>query len=119
MESSARDYLANERTFLAYLRTAVAFIAFGFVIARFGLFVRQIAATTAASSYSAHVSVPFGVVMVCAGIAIAVFGLFRYIAVARALAHGGASELSMRSAISIVVLLAIAGVIVVYVMIRT
>jgi len=33
-----------ERTFLAWLRTGIALMGFGFVVARFGLFLREIAA---------------------------------------------------------------------------
>jgi putative membrane protein len=39
-----RDHLANERTFLAWVRTAMGLIGLGFVVARMGLFLRQIAA---------------------------------------------------------------------------
>jgi putative membrane protein len=38
-----RIYMAAERTFLAWIRTGIAFMAFGFVVARFGLFLREIA----------------------------------------------------------------------------
>ncbi|MBE9106209.1 DUF202 domain-containing protein [Nostoc cf. edaphicum LEGE 07299] len=37
-----REHQANERTFLAWLRTSIALISFGFVIARFGIFLRQL-----------------------------------------------------------------------------
>jgi putative membrane protein len=37
-----RDYLANERTLLAWIRTGIALIALGFVVARFGLFLREL-----------------------------------------------------------------------------
>ncbi|MEO6812198.1 MAG: DUF202 domain-containing protein [Isosphaeraceae bacterium] len=39
-----RDHLANERTFLAWIRTSLALIGLGFVLARMGLFLRQLAA---------------------------------------------------------------------------
>jgi putative membrane protein len=39
-----RLHQANERTMLAWVRTGIALMAFGFAIARFGLFLRQIAA---------------------------------------------------------------------------
>jgi putative membrane protein len=42
-ESRARDHLANERTFLAWIRTALGLIGIGFVLARMGLFLRQLA----------------------------------------------------------------------------
>ena len=38
-----RLHQANERTMLAWVRTGIALMAFGFAIARFGLFLRQIA----------------------------------------------------------------------------
>lgn len=34
-------YLAAERTFLAWIRTGLALMGFGFVVARFGLFMRE------------------------------------------------------------------------------
>ncbi|MBE8970581.1 DUF202 domain-containing protein [Nostocales cyanobacterium LEGE 12452] len=37
-----REHQANERTFLAWLRTSIGLISFGFVIARFGIFLRQL-----------------------------------------------------------------------------
>jgi putative membrane protein len=42
--SRVRDHLANERTFLAWVRTALGLIGLGFVLARMGLFLRQLAA---------------------------------------------------------------------------
>jgi len=44
MIKSYTDHAANERTFLAWMRTGVAVIAFGFLIDRFDLFVRTMAA---------------------------------------------------------------------------
>jgi Domain of unknown function (DUF202) len=37
-----REHLAAERTLLAYVRTGLALMGFGFVVARFGLFLREI-----------------------------------------------------------------------------
>ena len=42
-----RLHQANERTMLAWIRTGIALMAFGFAIARFGLFLRQLAAVGA------------------------------------------------------------------------
>src|ERR1700733_10131953 len=42
-DSQFRDHAANERTLLAWIRTGVALMAFGFAIARFGLFLREVA----------------------------------------------------------------------------
>ncbi len=37
-----RIYLAVERTLLAWIRTGLAMMGFGFVVARFGLFLREL-----------------------------------------------------------------------------
>ncbi len=42
-EGHVRDHLANERTFLAWVRTALGLIGIGFVLARMGVFLRQLA----------------------------------------------------------------------------
>ena len=39
-----RVYLAAERTLLAWVRTGLAMMGFGFVVAKFGLFLREMAA---------------------------------------------------------------------------
>lgn len=41
-EKDPRVYFAAERTFLAWIRTGLALMGFGFVVARFGLFLREI-----------------------------------------------------------------------------
>lgn len=41
-----RLHQANERTYLAWVRTALAMMGFGFVVARFGLFLRELAGTS-------------------------------------------------------------------------
>jgi len=37
------EILANERTFLAWVRTSIAVMSLGFVIARFNLWIREVA----------------------------------------------------------------------------
>ncbi len=41
--ASNADYFAAERTLLAWVRTGLAMMGFGFVVARFGLFLRELA----------------------------------------------------------------------------
>ena len=43
LASDPRVALAEERTLLAWVRTGVALMGFGFVVARFGLFLREMA----------------------------------------------------------------------------
>ncbi|HEU5047692.1 MAG TPA: DUF202 domain-containing protein [Rickettsiales bacterium] len=42
-ERKATEYLANERTFLAWVRTSIAVISLGFVIAKFSVWMHEIA----------------------------------------------------------------------------
>lgn len=51
-ETRTRDHLANERTFLAWVRTALGLIGLGFVLARMGLFLRELSAAQAAAAAS-------------------------------------------------------------------
>lgn len=41
-KASWSDSLAAERTYLAWIRTGLALMGFGFVVARFGLFLKQL-----------------------------------------------------------------------------
>ena len=43
-ERDPRIYFAAERTLLAWVRTGLSMMGFGFVVARFGLFLRELAA---------------------------------------------------------------------------
>jgi len=63
------DYLAAERTFLAWIRTGLALMGFGFVVARFGLFLRQLQAVRAVTlQHSYGLSVWFGTALIAAGV---------------------------------------------------
>ena len=43
-ERHATEYLANERTFLAWIRTCIAVISLGFVVAKFSVWLNELAA---------------------------------------------------------------------------
>jgi putative membrane protein len=62
--------MANERTLLAWIRTGIAMMAFGFAIARFGLFLREVAQAGQGHPNRLHGlgSAWFGVVLVGLGL---------------------------------------------------
>lgn len=49
-ETDPRLYFAAERTLLAWIRTGLALMGFGFVVARFALFLPELAAAPAAAA---------------------------------------------------------------------
>jgi len=63
--SKVTDHLANERTYLAWVRTGITVIALGFVVAKFGLIVRELAPSASIPSYG--FSSIIGVALVVAG----------------------------------------------------
>jgi putative membrane protein len=104
------DVLANERTFLAYLRTALSFVAFGFVIARFALFNKELAAVLHTGETAAGMSNGFGTAVALFGALIAAYGGYRYVATDRALASERATSLSPVIAAGGAAVVAIVGV---------
>src|ERR687886_970183 len=62
-----RDHLANERTLLAWARTAITIMALGFVIAKFGILVREVRGLTYAAQEAVHFSALFGAALACTG----------------------------------------------------
>jgi putative membrane protein len=69
-----RDHLANERTYLAWVRTSLGLIGLGFVLARMGLFLRQISmemnGAAARPVKSAHEYMVVGVIFLIFGTAL-------------------------------------------------
>jgi putative membrane protein len=110
------DELANERTFLAYARTALAFIAFGFVIARFALFTREIAAVAHLRETGPALSTAFGTLMALGGVVCAIYGAYRYIATGRALRAGTNAPMPDGAAVVFTLAIAIIGGAVIWVL---
>lgn len=72
-----RVYFAAERTLLAWVRTGLAMMGFGFVVARFGLFLREIAVAQAVPPPQSHaLSLWVGVTLVILGVVVNVTAAF-------------------------------------------
>ncbi len=75
-----RVRFAAERTLLAWMRTGLALMGFGFVVARFGLFLREIAAAgqVVAHQHSTGWSLWIGTALIGLGVAVSVVASFEY-----------------------------------------
>lgn len=84
------ELLANERTFLAWVRTSIAVMTLGFVVARFGLWLRELAPriNPQAQEASTGVSLPLGASMIAFGACLTIFAAWRYHVVNHAIERG-------------------------------
>jgi putative membrane protein len=105
-----RLHQANERTMLAWIRTGIALMAFGFAIARFGLFLRQLAALGAVALHAQPGlgSSWLGGALVALGMVTNVLATVRYGRVRHAIERG---EVGAPSATLVYVLGATAGLV--------
>jgi putative membrane protein len=93
--NSPQEYLANERTFLAWLRTCIAIIGLGFVVARFGLFLREfgirmmVGKSGALANVSTHYASSFlGVTLVLVGMGLGIYALKNFLNANQAIKNG-------------------------------
>lgn len=70
--------LAAERTFLAWVRTSLALMGFGFVVARFGLFLREVTVLQNRSVPKPGYSPAFGIAIVALGVVVIAVSAVRY-----------------------------------------
>ncbi len=74
----ASDHLANERTFLAWIRTSISIIVFGFVVARFGITLREFLRMQSNAEHESGTSLAIGVGFMAMGIFMALVSVVRY-----------------------------------------
>jgi putative membrane protein len=85
-----RIYFAAERTFLSWIRTGLALMGFGFVVARFGLFLKEVSAATAAADTvkSYGFSLWAGTAIVIAGVVVNALSAIEHLKTIRSLNEG-------------------------------
>ena len=90
MPEDPRVRFAAERTLLAWVRTGLGLMGFGFVVARFGLFLRELPAAIphAVAVPPSAWSLRFGVALVLLGVATNVLAAAEYRAVIRRIDRG-------------------------------
>ena len=74
----AADHLSNERTFLAWIRTSISVIVFGFVVARFGITLREFLRFENLEPHENGISLALGVSFMIVGILMAILAIWRY-----------------------------------------
>ena len=89
-ERRITEHLANERTFLAWIRTCISIISLGFVVAKFSVWMREIAVRLDPSKPipAAGISMPVGVIMMAFGGMLAIFAAWQHYRVKRAIEEG-------------------------------
>ena len=107
-----RIYFAAERTLLAWIRTGLALMGFGFVVARFGLFLREIgSATSNIPVRSSGFSLWTGTILVLIGVVVNAAATAQYLRIIRNLNEGrDVAGRPSALAVTVAVLLSIAGV---------
>ncbi len=114
-QSDPRVYFAEQRTFLAWIRTGLALMGFGFVVARFGLFMRELtfrnSGSPQASSHTTGPSVWLGTALVIVGVIVNLSAVMTHIRQVRQLRTGEwiAGRIS-KTAVTLALLLSAAGI---------
>jgi putative membrane protein len=110
-ELDPRVRFAAERTLLAWIRTGLALMGFGFVVARFGLFLRELGlAHQVAPAHSTGVPQWLGVALVILGVSVLLLSARQHQHVLQRLQRGEPLGTSLWSlGIAVAVVLAIVG----------
>jgi putative membrane protein len=99
-------YFAAERTLLAWVRTGLALMGFGFVVARFGLFLRELAAVRDGSPrHPSGLSLWVGTTLVILGVAVDVAAAIKHRYTVRRLQEGQPLQFRLWSLAMVVALL--------------
>jgi len=114
------EYLASERTFLAWIRTSIALLSLGFVIAKFGVWLRELSEqlNEKPNTHGSGVSLPIGITMMALAGVLSLFALWHYHLVNRAIAQGSVRA-SRRLATTVAIVMALFSVVVIVYLLAT
>jgi putative membrane protein len=115
-DARINEYLANERTFLAWIRTSIAVLSLGFVVARFSVWLQQLAATTNPNVRIPRtgVSLVIGVAMMAFGGLLSLLAIWHYNRINRSISEGDARPRPQMAVLVTVLVLVLAIVMIVY-----
>jgi putative membrane protein len=109
-----RVSLAAERTLLAWIRTGLALMGFGFVVARFGLLLRELAVASPTPVAEPKLSASFvGIALVAFGIVVTASASARYWRIGQALERGQSPAISLTPPTIVGAVAAVGGVVLV------
>lgn len=114
-QSDPRVYFAAERTFLAWIRTGLALMGFGFVVARFGLFLRELSMRNLgppqASTQTSGPSFWFGTALVIVGVIVNISAVMTHVREVKQLRSGEwIAGRTSKPAVALAMVLSIAGI---------